>query len=84
MKSHHMMMKDITMVSYPMLLSGRRNPSSVQVSGSDSLTPGYHSLIINVTLGKVSSALVKKRRLKKNCLLPYRPLLPACKQGVRT
>lgn len=64
------------MVSYPMLLSGRQNPNSVQVSGSDSLTPGYHSLIINVTLGKVSSALVKKRHLKKNSLLPYRPQAP--------
>lgn len=66
---------EITVVTYPLLLSGQQNPNFVQVSGGDSLTPGYHSMLTNMTqgnlLGKVFSVLTKKRHLKRNYLLLY-------------
>lgn len=63
------------------------NPNFVQVSDGDPLTLAYHSKLTNVTqgslLGEVFSDLMKKRLLKRNCLLSYCLLLPVFNYGVR-
>ena len=74
---------EITVVTYPILLSGQQNPNFVQVSGGDSLTPGYHSMLTNMTQGNLLGSFLcsyEKEAVKEKLSAPLLTLA-ACLQA---